>query len=75
MADYSEAEMIADFLVGAERAFNWVYKSYYKKLFVFCYSLTQNTQEQVVVGTVISTGPEEALAQRVLQSLEPFSCP
>ena len=37
--------------------------------------LTQSTLEQVVIGTVIGTRPEEALAQRVLQSLEPFSCP
>src|SRR5882757_7773616 len=52
MADYSEAELIADFLAGAERAFNWVYKSYYKKLFVFCFGITGDTQESQDIAII-----------------------
>jgi hypothetical protein len=37
--------------------------------------LTQGTLERVVLGAVIATGPEDELAQGVLQSLEGFACP
>jgi RNA polymerase sigma factor (sigma-70 family) len=52
MADYSESDMLADFLTGAERAFNWVYRAYYKKLFVFCFGITGDTQESEDIAII-----------------------
>ena len=45
MADYSEAEIIADLLQGKERAFEAIHKRYYKELCSFSFMLTRNTLE------------------------------